>query len=330
VSFHTFIQERVDAAVVEVGVGGEYDSTNIVSRPVVCGITSLGLDHVAVLGDTIDKIAWHKAGIMKRNCPVYSSPQPPDAIFVIESRAAEKGAPCKMLTTVNIDRLENIDLGLKGAHQKINAALAKEVCNEWIRRRQEDGFEILGNEISALNGLQKAKWPGRCQHLTAIKYPSIDWYLDGAHTAESLRVCGEWFKNIIEHENNDRQNAIIFNCTHGRQGEALIPPLLKAIGSNFQFSKIILSSNEPFETSENKIGDITDSSIQQDSSLKLQKDLANTFREEAEKLNFIFGQINVAGSVAEACNMIDENERVLITGSLYLVGSALAVFDYKF
>ena len=64
-SFHIFLQEKVDAVVLEVGMGGTYDATNVVVEPVVCGITSLGLDHVAVLGDTIEKIAWHKAGIIK-------------------------------------------------------------------------------------------------------------------------------------------------------------------------------------------------------------------------------------------------------------------------
>ncbi len=65
VAFHTFMQENVDAVILEVGVGGEYDATNVIESPVVCGITSLGMDHVAVLGDTIEKIAWHKAGIIK-------------------------------------------------------------------------------------------------------------------------------------------------------------------------------------------------------------------------------------------------------------------------
>lgn len=55
----------MDCAILEVGVGGEYDSTNIIEKPIVCGITALGLDHVSVLGNTIDQIAWHKAGIIK-------------------------------------------------------------------------------------------------------------------------------------------------------------------------------------------------------------------------------------------------------------------------
>jgi folylpolyglutamate synthase len=60
-----FLQKKVDAVILEVGMGGQYDATNVIKDPVVCGISSLGLDHVDVLGDTIDKIAWHKAGIIK-------------------------------------------------------------------------------------------------------------------------------------------------------------------------------------------------------------------------------------------------------------------------
>lgn len=65
VALHAFIQENVDCAILEVGVGGEYDGTNVINEPIVCGITALGLDHVSVLGNTIDKIAWHKSGIFK-------------------------------------------------------------------------------------------------------------------------------------------------------------------------------------------------------------------------------------------------------------------------
>ncbi len=64
-AFHVFLEKKVDAVILEVGMGGQYDATNIISDPVVCGISSLGLDHTDVLGDTIDKIAWHKAGIIK-------------------------------------------------------------------------------------------------------------------------------------------------------------------------------------------------------------------------------------------------------------------------
>ncbi len=64
-SLHAFVEEKVDAVIFEVGIGGEYDCTNIIEDPIVTGISSLGLDHQALLGETIGEIAWHKAGIMK-------------------------------------------------------------------------------------------------------------------------------------------------------------------------------------------------------------------------------------------------------------------------
>jgi folylpolyglutamate synthase len=64
-AFHVFLQEKVDALILEVGLGGEYDATNVIADPVVCGMTALGFDHMAVLGQSIDLIAWHKAGIIK-------------------------------------------------------------------------------------------------------------------------------------------------------------------------------------------------------------------------------------------------------------------------
>ena len=64
-AFHVFMKEKVDVAIMEVGIGGEYDSTNIIEKPIVCGVASLGIDHQMILGDTIEEIAWHKGGIFK-------------------------------------------------------------------------------------------------------------------------------------------------------------------------------------------------------------------------------------------------------------------------
>jgi folylpolyglutamate synthase len=82
-SYHVFISEGVKIAIYETGVGGEYDSTNIVVHPAVTGITSLDIDHTFVLGNTIEEIAWHKAGIQKPGTTSFSVPQPPKAQQVV-------------------------------------------------------------------------------------------------------------------------------------------------------------------------------------------------------------------------------------------------------
>ncbi len=80
----TFLAEGVDAAILEVGLGGRLDATNVVRAPFACGITPLGFDHMAVLGHTLPEIAGEKAGILKPGCPAFTVPQPDDAMAVIE------------------------------------------------------------------------------------------------------------------------------------------------------------------------------------------------------------------------------------------------------
>ena len=87
--FRIFTSMNVDAVVLEVGLGGRLDATNVIRSPAVCGVTSLGLDHVEVLGDTVGKIAREKAGIFKPDCPAITSPQVPEAMTSLELRASE-------------------------------------------------------------------------------------------------------------------------------------------------------------------------------------------------------------------------------------------------
>jgi len=82
-SYHVFLSENVNIAIYETGVGGERDSTNIVERPAVTGITSLGIDHTLSLGNTIEEIAWHKAGIQKTGTPSFIVPVPEAAMKVV-------------------------------------------------------------------------------------------------------------------------------------------------------------------------------------------------------------------------------------------------------
>lgn len=89
-AFYIFVSERVDVAIIEVGIGGQYDSTNIIENTEIVGITSLQLEHTQLLGDTLSEIAWQKAGIIKENSNVYTTQQPPDCMKVISDRFIEK------------------------------------------------------------------------------------------------------------------------------------------------------------------------------------------------------------------------------------------------
>ncbi|XP_071430567.1 folylpolyglutamate synthase, mitochondrial isoform X2 [Pithys albifrons albifrons] len=136
-AFHVFLQEKVDLAVVEVGIGGAYDCTNIIRAPVVCGVSSLGIDHTSILGDTMEKIAWQKGGIFKPGVPAFTVAQPERPLEVLRERAQER--KCPLYLCPDLDEFEEgcqaLELGLAGAHQRSNAALALQLARTWLQRR---------------------------------------------------------------------------------------------------------------------------------------------------------------------------------------------------
>lgn len=187
-SYHVFLSEGVDVAVYETGIGGEYDATNVVERPVATGITTLGIDHVFVLGDTVEKIAWHKAGIMKKGSPGFTVEQVPGAMRVLQERAREKGVD---LRVVGVDeRLEGVKVRPDALFQKRNASLGIVLAEEALRR-VDPGFQ-RGERLSRefVDGIEKVVWRGRCEILEEGK---VRWHVDGAHTVDSLRLAGKWF-----------------------------------------------------------------------------------------------------------------------------------------
>ncbi|CAJ1068707.1 folylpolyglutamate synthase%2C mitochondrial-like [Xyrichtys novacula] len=137
-AFHVFLQERVDVAVIEVGIGGQYDCTNIIRKPWVCGITSLELDHCSLLGDTLEKIAWQKAGIFKPGVPAFTVRQKAGPLRVLLHRAED--IRCPLWVCPELDQYETlvgpVHLGLTGEHQRSNASLALQLSNSWLQRHR--------------------------------------------------------------------------------------------------------------------------------------------------------------------------------------------------
>jgi folylpolyglutamate synthase len=189
-SYHAFLREEVDVAIYEVGIGGEYDATNFVDRPVVTGISKLGIDHTFILGETIDKIAWHKAGIQKKGVPSLTVKQLPEAMEVIEHRAKEIGV--KGLTVVEIDpRLGGVMIKPNANFQRENASLAI-ALSETVLKKVDSEFQVEQNTLpkSFIDGLEQVAWRGRFE----TKHEgNITWYLDGAHTTDSIKVASQWY-----------------------------------------------------------------------------------------------------------------------------------------
>ncbi|XP_057833875.1 folylpolyglutamate synthase isoform X2 [Cryptomeria japonica] len=222
VAFKIFTEEKVDVAILEVGLGGKFDATNVVNSPVVCGISSLGYDHMEILGNTLTQIAREKAGIMKPGVPVFTVPQPEDARRVLEDVASELLVPLHVVSPLDPATLGGLNLGLAGDHQCINAGLAVALCCSWLRRTghleefnpQESAIGEGYLPDSFVKGLVMANIEGRAQiiHDSYVKqrvqcnmeeagnadFSELIFYLDGAHTPESMDTCAKWFSSAIK------------------------------------------------------------------------------------------------------------------------------------
>ncbi len=198
-AFLYFYEKKCDAVVLEVGLGGLYDSTNIIKNTDVCVITSISFDHVAILGNTIKEIATNKAGIIKENSAVAVYPQLfGDADDVITETAKAKNCKLYKADKSKIDILKNDFLGtefiykgkkiktqLIGEHQVYNAATAFEACTALIER----GFNITESNI--INGIYNATVPARVQIIS--KEPMI--MVDGGHNADGVEALCKILKS---------------------------------------------------------------------------------------------------------------------------------------
>jgi len=246
-AFNIFWREGVDVAVVEVGIGGAYDCTNIIKRPVVSGISALGLDHTSLLGHSIQDIAWHKAGIMKPGVTTYIDPhQKEAAIDVIKARSSELGSTVLQvppLSSHHWDGLGPPTPGLHGEVQTHNASLAVALASHFLHVHNNPGQEYsppvvekAGQVLPLLGplhlsqavgrGLERTVWPGRSQ---VVRRVGVEYYLDGAHTEESMLVCVDWFSTACMVEKNSMKvyRVLLFNATGDRDVRTLLEPLTK-------------------------------------------------------------------------------------------------------
>ena len=185
-SFHVFLQEKVDVAIFETHLGGEFDATNIIRTPLVTAITPIAIDHISLLGPTIQRIAWHKAGIFKSRSLAFTTLQEPEVVPVLKQRAAEKGV---VLEFVGVDSvLPSNVAALKPKVQRINCSLALAVARAWLSVKAPNGQSSM--EYNIARGIEQFSWPGRYQQINERNY---QWFLDGAHNESSLRCAVEWF-----------------------------------------------------------------------------------------------------------------------------------------
>ncbi|MDA0839905.1 MAG: bifunctional folylpolyglutamate synthase/dihydrofolate synthase [Planctomycetota bacterium] len=206
IAFREFARQDCDAAVIEVGLGGRLDSTNVI-EPTITAITPVHYDHMDKLGNTLSEIAYEKAGILKPGVPAIVGPQSPEAAEVIRRRAARLGIPVwwfgKEIQVVLIDEQyfdvvtpvrehRGLRLPAAGVHQRENAATAIGLC-DWLNENQKR--PITRQHIqSALSGIQL---PGRIE-LFDMRRPRI--ILDSAHNAISAGALAQTLKASFQYE----------------------------------------------------------------------------------------------------------------------------------
>lgn len=329
--------------VLEVGLGGEHDSTNVVDSPSVTAISSLGIDHVAVLGNTIDKIAWHKAGIFKRDSlypEVFTVPQPEPAMAILQERATDAGKTLRVVATHPEIASGAVPLGLAGEFQRINASLAVACAAAWLRTHfpTAQGIPTPGSAEplpdAFKRGLAAAHWGGRCETRPDKHESGLTWHLDGGHTAESLALAGAWFAECQTRLQKKGKRVLVFN-QQTRDAPALARTLHASLrsalsGPGCLFDVAVFCTNVTFkDAARGYKADLVSMNASQDAvkALDVQRELAGVWAELDEGCD-----VKVAGTIQDALELARGVARgaetaVLVTGSLHLVGGALEVLE---
>src|SRR5687767_1136122 len=307
IAFKYFAEQKVEIAVVETGLGGRLDSTNVL-KPEVTAITSISKDHMAQLGSTIGRIAEEKAGICKAGIPAITVQQDPEAEVVLRRVAEKVGAPFNVtgksiefsyrfessrmlgphnricLTTPN-SKFEHLAVPLLGEHQAINCGLALSV----IDRLKGRGFVI--NDSKAMEGLAKTVVPGRMEMVS--QNPRV--IVDGAHNAASLDAV---MKAIGQHIPYDSM-VVIFGCCSDKD----VAGMLERITSGAD--KVIFT----------KVNNIRSADP---------SELAAQYIEQYGKMAQVAATLEDA--LAIAYRAVTKEDLICITGSFYLVGEAKKFF----
>lgn len=232
-AFDLFARHPADYVLLEVGLGGRFDTTNVVESPAACVIAPVSMDHKEFLGDTIEKIAFEKAGIIKRGTPVIIAPQDRRAIEVCRQQARRMGARPVLiggedfhvheeggrLVFQSEDRLLDLPLPrLLGPHQFINAATAIATLLQIAPGRVDQ------RAIEA--GLQNAEWPARFQRLSgklsAFAPDGAEIWLDGGHNEDGARVIAETI-TVLE-EKSPRPLVLVMGTMARKDAEAILKP----------------------------------------------------------------------------------------------------------
>lgn len=226
---YIFAKAGVDVTVLETGLGGRLDTTNVIKKPVLCILTEIGLDHMEYLGDTVEKIANEKAGIIKPKVPVLFLGRKKEVFDVCVKKASECGAVCHVVSKkeykINEIKKKYIDFSVvsryddygrliihtSALYQVENAALAIRACEVL---RWECGFDRICAE-TVQDGIRKMHWAGRMEEII----PGV--YIDGAHNEDGI----EAFVYSLQHAADRKRCMLIFSVVKDKQYDKMIEQL---------------------------------------------------------------------------------------------------------
>lgn len=317
-AWHIFLRQGISNVVMECGIGGEYDATNVLPPEAVSAavISQLGIDHVAMLGDTVEKIAWHKAGILKSGVPgiIVKTENQPAVLDVLRARAVEKNAQLVEIDTNTISKWGGVEGTLKGDFQKQNQALAVFAVGAHLNMEITALADIPPKMIE---GLREATIRGRCE---IFEQADLTWLLDGAHTTESLEQVAKWLaQNIRE----DEAITLIFNQQE-RNAASLLIGLLKSLAQETQRSSSLIK-HAIFTRNEQHhpiAGEERDLLVQQAAAEAMQS-LNSSCKVE------VFDNLTCAIQSAREQASLEQGpkSKILVTGSLHLVGGILLALE---
>jgi len=293
-----FARQKTDIAIMEVGMGGRLDATNVIT-PLVTGITNISMEHQEYLGNRLSHIAMEKAGVIKKGVDVVTAAGQPEIIEQLRSVAEERGAPfwrvgkdVKYRSTPSglhffgqRRKLKDLQLGLRGIHQSRNAALALGM----LERLETKGFPHTTEQIR--KGLKKADWPGRMQIIE--ENPLI--LLDGAHNAAAVKALARSIRKDFSYE---KMILVI-----GVMADKDIAALLRAI---VPISDRVLYTRPVYARAADP----------------------RVLKEKAPPLN-VPGEIipSLAQALKRAKAIATPKDLIVVCGSLFTVGEALSFLD---
>ena len=287
-AFDYFNNKSVDIAIIETGLGGRLDSTNVIS-PTICGISSVSLDHMDILGDTIQKIAAEKAGIIKDNIPIVTFDQNKFVIDIIKKTAAQKNAALTVIKNSDIKLLSidnqgtsfkyknyTINLPLRGKHQILNCVLAINIAESIINN-------IYPDKVN--KAILNTSWLGRIEKLT-----KSDIYFDVAHNYDGLKAMIHTIKS-----NHPQKKLFGLFCIKGDKNMNSISDLIRE-----SFHQIIICQDKnKYLLSVNRLSKILDKKSINHLSVSSVKEGVNIIKNinVKEYVGLIFGSHYIAREV---------------------------------